>query len=108
MSQQYTTGKALYDRYSELYKQHIFGTVPAGVSQSELEYAIEIMEIMAGKYGEDAGIPSEEYMCELLEKAHTNKSRVGYIERNSSRIDAATGMEITTAGVDNFGYIGIL
>lgn len=88
--------------------QYRFGTVQHGVSKNELAYAIEIMEIMAGKYGECAGIPSEEYMCELLEKAAQQKRKVGYIQHTHKRIDAATGMDIVSEFIDNSGYIGIL
>lgn len=88
--------------------QYRFGTVQHGVSKNELEYAIEIMEIMAGKYGECAGIPSEEYMCELLEKAAQQKRKVGYIQHSHQRTDTATGMVITSEYIDNNGYIGIL
>lgn len=88
--------------------QYRFGTVQHDVSKNELEYAIEIMEIMAGKYGESAGIPSEEYMCELLEKAAQQKRKVGYIQHSHQRTDTATGMVITSEYIDNNGYIGIL
>lgn len=108
MNERHPKGKALYAHYNELYNQHKLGTVPASVTKSELEYAIEIMEIMAGKYGEDAGIPTEDYMCELLEKAHNSKRRVGYVEHSTLRTDAATGMVIVSDSVDGAGYIGIL
>lgn len=117
MSEQYSKGHAMLERYKTIYQQHRFGNVfqlkhpnvtPVEATDEEKEYAFEIVEILNGKYGEDCEVPTEEYMAELLEKAAANKRKVGYVQREPQRVDAATGMVITDSRIDGCGYIGIL
>lgn len=108
MSKQYEKGKALFEHYKGLYMQHLEGKTPSNVSSDELQYAIEVVEIANGKYGECAGVPSEAAMWELLEKAEGQKRKVGFIEYATERTDAATGMVMPYCTQDAEGYIGIL
>ena len=117
MSQQYAKGHALLERYKTIYQQNRFGcaykiahpnATLIKTTADEQEYAFEIVEILNGKYGEDCCVPTEDYMAELLEKAAASKRKVGYVQRQSQRVDAATGMVITDSRIDGCGYIGIL
>lgn len=107
----------MLERYKTIYQQNRFGGAfklkhPNAelieVTPDEQAYAFEIVEILNGKYGEDCEVPTEDYMAELLEKAAANKSKVGYVQRQSNRTDAATGMVIADSRIDGCGYIGIL
>lgn len=107
----------MLERFKTIYQQYRFSNVfllkhpnvtPVKATDEEKQYAFEIVEILNGKYGEDCAVPTEEYMAELLEKADANKRKVGYVQRQPQRTDAATGLVITDNRVDGCGYIGII
>lgn len=116
MNKKFAKGYAVLERCKIIYRQNKYGdifkltnpdTEIIQVTPEEKEYAIEIIEILQGKYGEDCGIPTEEYMAELLQKADALKRRVGFVQRETE-INATTGIIIPNHRLDESGYIGIL
>ena len=108
MDKKYTRGHALINRYKNIYEQTLFKetyfrfnpnaelikTTPA-----EKKYAIEIIDIIDGKYAEGGGAISEDEMAKLLEKAEAQNRKVGFIRYPD---------EIANEWLDCEGYIGIL
>lgn len=116
MNKKFAKGYAILERYKVIYHQNRYGNIfkltnpnstMIQVTPEEKKYAIEVIEILNGKYGEDCGVPTEEYMAELLQKADELKRKVGFVP-NKTKVDVTTGISIPNNRLDGSGYIGIL
>lgn len=108
MDKKYTRGHNLIERYRAIYRQTLWkddyiklypNSELIKTTIEEEKYAIEIIDIIKGKYAEGCGAISEDEMAELLEKAEVQNRKVGFIRYSD---------EITKDWIDNEGYIGIL
>lgn len=108
MSEKLVRGYALIEHYRKIYEQNLFedyyfvlhpNEEPIKTTKEELDYAVEITEIMQGKYAECSEMPSANYMAKLLEAAEKQGRKVGYI---------SFPYDIIKDRCDGTGYIGVI